>query len=146
MKVLLGKSVGSGLGLYTGTSVPVFLTFVCDKYILVTMIKVYFPPGCYGTYLSQCVYSYTNLRVEQFEDFAFSETGNSHQHRYNNHTKSVINCGHIETLEFDKTVDTVVVLPHNDHMLDYFNNQFVKRNVFIVSRYISIYILPILFV
>ena len=37
MKVLLGKSVGSGLGLYTGTSVPVFLTFVCDKYILVTM-------------------------------------------------------------------------------------------------------------
>lgn len=92
------------------------------------MIKVYFPQGCYGTYLSRCIYSYTNLRKEQFKEFLFGKEGDSHQYRFHPYRKSVIDQGHLETMNFDEARDSlVVVLPHNDHRLDYYNNQFAKQ-------------------
>lgn len=90
------------------------------------MIKVYFPPGCYGTYVARCIYNYTNLREEPFVGFAFSNTGDSHQHRDKLVAKSTIKQGHIETLGSAKD-DVVVILPCASYKLDYFNNQFFKQ-------------------
>jgi hypothetical protein len=91
------------------------------------MIKVYFPPGCYGTYFTKCLYNYTNLRNEPFVDFDFDQHGSSHQHRSNSHAQLVIKCGHIGTLASDTNDKLVSILPVCDNMLDYYNNQFFKQ-------------------
>lgn len=92
------------------------------------MIKVYFPPGCYGTYVARCIYNYTNLREGPFVGFAFSNTGDSHWHRDNLVAKSTIKQGHIETLgSAEDDVVVVVILPCASYKLDYFNNQFFKQ-------------------
>ena len=92
------------------------------------MIKVYFPHGCYGTYLSQCIYNYTNLRTEPFERLIFDTNGSSHHFRLKKEElSSIIRYGHIGALYLDVDADqVVVVLPCQDHRLDYHNNQFFK--------------------
>ena len=89
------------------------------------MIKICFPPGCYGTYLSRCVYYYTNLGQHQYRSFEFDQHGSSHVFRNN----SCIQSAHVETdVIFGINDDTVVVLPCESQRLDYFNNSFVKEN------------------
>jgi hypothetical protein len=91
------------------------------------MIKVYFPPGCYGTYISRCIYNYTNLRNEPLVEFTFSDTGDSHLHRNNTQAKLKIQQGHVETLSHTDDDVIVSILPCESHRLDYYNNQFFKH-------------------
>ena len=91
------------------------------------MINVYFPPGCYGTYVTRCIYNYTNLREGPFVEFQFGSAGDSHQHRDNLAAKSSIKQGHIETLSCTDTDVIVTVLPCKSNRLDYYNNQFFKQ-------------------
>jgi hypothetical protein len=91
------------------------------------MIKVCFPPGCYGTYVTQCVYNYTNLRNSPFVKFKFGSHGDSHGHRINDNAYSVIQSGHVDTLCRTEHDRVVVILPSIDHQLDYYNNQFFKQ-------------------
>ena len=91
------------------------------------MIKVFFPPGCYGNYVTRCIYNYTNLRNEPFIKFTFSDTGDSHQHRNNIQAKLNIQHGHIETLSYTDNDVIVSILPCKSNRLDYYNNQFFKQ-------------------
>ena len=93
------------------------------------MIKVYFPQGCYGTYLARCIYNYTNLRTEPFEEFAFNDDGSSHQFWSKKEALlPIIQYGHINTLDLSIHADqVVVVVPCQEHRLDYYNNHFFKR-------------------
>jgi len=104
------------------------------------MIKVYFPYGCYGTYLSRCIYNYTNLRTEPFEELTFSDTGNSHQFWDKiDQLLPIIQYGHIDTLDLNLYADkVVVVLPCQHHRLDYYCNQFSKTADGELLRYISV--------
>jgi hypothetical protein len=91
------------------------------------MVKVFFPPGCYGTYVTRCIYNYTNLRNEPFVEFTFSDTGNSHQHWNNMQAILKIQQGHIKTLSYTDNDVVVSILPCKSHRLDYYNNQFFKQ-------------------
>jgi hypothetical protein len=91
------------------------------------MIKVYFPPGCYGTYVARCIYNYTNLRNEPLVEFTFGETGDSHQHRNNQNAVLHIQQGHIDLLSLNTNDFVVSIVPCAAHRLDYFNNQFFKH-------------------
>ena len=92
------------------------------------MIKVYFPRGCYGTYLAQCIYNYTQLRSEPFEGLSFNDDGSSHQFWLRNEElASIIRHGHIDAPYLNVNADhTVVVLPCQSHRLDYYDNHFIE--------------------
>jgi len=92
------------------------------------MIKVYFPRGCYGTYLAQCIYNYTNLRTEPFEGLALNNDGSSHQFWLRSEElASTIRHGHIDAPYLNVNADhTIVVLPCQEHRLDYYDNHFFK--------------------
>jgi hypothetical protein len=91
------------------------------------MIKVIFPPGGYGTYLARCIYTYTNLRQEEFVQLEFDTHGSSHAYRQIKESKKYIQCEHIDTFVPDVDSKIIVVLPNRDHSLDYYNNQFHKQ-------------------
>ena len=96
------------------------------------MIKVCFPPGGYGTYITRCLYSYTNLRIGEFEPLDFDNTGSSHYHYKNKHRKQIeelIQCLHFDVdpgLFIANTDRRLVMVPSPLHQLDYYNNQYVK--------------------
>jgi hypothetical protein len=106
------------------------------------MIKVYFPPGCYGTYVARCIYNYTNLRNEPFNEFTFSNNGDSHQHRDNLVSKLSIKQGHIETLDSHQDDVIVSILPCKSNRLDYHNNQFFKHQHGKLIEFISARLSP----
>lgn len=92
------------------------------------MIKICFPPGCYGSYLSRCLYNYTNLRETEIDQFEFDENGSSHAHRDSAHTNIKIQIGHLSfKTSFTHHDTTIVILPCSSHRLDYLNNQFTKH-------------------
>ena len=101
------------------------------------MIRVCFPPGCYGTYVARCIYNYTNLRVEPFIEFTFGDNGDSHQYRYNSNAKSQIQEGHLGQHLWNDHDVIVAILPCKSHRLDYYNNQFVKEQHGQLIEYIS---------
>ena len=92
------------------------------------MIKVYFPRGCYGTYLAQCIYNYTNLRTEPLDKIEFNNNGSSHYFwSKKQQLSSIIRYGHTDDPSLTIDADHVVtVLPCPDHRLDYYDNQFFK--------------------
>jgi hypothetical protein len=102
------------------------------------MIKVYFPHGCYGTYLSQCIYNYTDLRTEPFEGLALNTDGSSHQ--FWSKKKAlypIITYGHIDSPECNIDADyTVLIRACSNHTLDYYNNQFYKAKLGNLLSYI----------
>jgi hypothetical protein len=101
------------------------------------MIKVYFPAGCYGTYVTRCIYNYTNLRVEPFAEFNFGDNGDSHQYRYNDNAKANIHQGHLGQHPWSDDHVVVAIIPCKSHRLDYFNNQFIKQERGKLIEYIS---------
>lgn len=105
------------------------------------MIKVLFPPGCYGHYITRSIYHYTNLRVGPFEEFKFDSSGSSHQFWDDLNAPTMIDQGHLE-LEYNDTDQLVVVLPCQDHTLDYCNNNFFKWKKNQIIEYISHLMLP----
>jgi len=92
------------------------------------MIKVCFPPGCYGSYLTRCIFNYTELNPNQDANFNFNSTGSSHEIRDNGITK-IIYTGHLESGIFELPDDIITILPDDDHNLDYLNNQFIKQSM-----------------
>lgn len=91
------------------------------------MIKILFPPGCYGTFLARCIYNFSNLRQGEFQDFTFTD-GSSHVYRSNQHANELIRVGHSTTLTIDDQDQVVTIVPSQDHALDYYNNQFYKED------------------
>jgi len=91
------------------------------------MIKVLFPPGCYGHYLTGCLYTYTNLNTTNF-DFKLSEDGSSHTFWTHSDCKTKIINQHSfgGGDKYDGPTDTVTIVPEPDHYLDYINNQYCK--------------------
>jgi hypothetical protein len=104
------------------------------------MIKVCFPPGCYGTYVSRCLYNFTNLRNGPLINFNYSSSGSSHQHRFDPFARLAIQEGHINTLFVNSTDQLMVIVPCLEHRLDYYNNQYFKQGQghlvnYILSQY-----------
>jgi hypothetical protein len=91
------------------------------------MIRVLFPPGCYGHYLTGCLYSHTNLNTTNFK-FELGDDGSSHVFWDHSDSKTKI----INQHSFDRgdkytgPMDTVTIIPETDHYLDYINNQYYK--------------------
>lgn len=102
------------------------------------MIKILFPEGCYGTYLARCVYTYTNLNTTPLDNVLnFDSAGSSHTFRDNLDASTKIWRGHLLSPDWcvndgDKII---TVLPHPQHYLDYFNNQFDKSYEKEIVRY-----------
>jgi hypothetical protein len=95
------------------------------------MINVLFPQGCYGTFLSKCLYHLTNIGYQVDFDFAFDLTGSSHDIRLNDDAKNKISWGHT-SCPFSATLannneSVITILPDHDHYLDYFDNHFCKE-------------------
>jgi len=93
------------------------------------MIKICYPPGCYGNYLTSSIYNYTNLRADKYKNFSFDHSGSSHHHRKNIKSGCKIQYGHLDSsgMVFNKDDTIVTILPCIDHRLDYYNNQFDKH-------------------
>lgn len=91
------------------------------------MIRIVFPPGCYGTYLSICIYNYSSLRTGEFVTFEFDEFGSSHAHRSNSFVNQHIQLSHIDTFSYNDNDYVISLLPDNNHNLDYYNNQCYKQ-------------------
>jgi len=100
------------------------------------MIRVCFAAGCYGHFLGQCLYYFTNLRVGPFRDLHFDETGSSHDFNQNKDARTKIRLGHrshmatrffSDTLEAQPGDSIVTIATDPAHWLDYCNNQFSKK-------------------
>lgn len=103
------------------------------------MIKICFPPGCYGHYLAQCLYYFTNLRDGNFYDFPFDAVGSSHAWRTNRDGRKKIKAGHkkyitdgnrifSDTINVQDSDKIITILPCSEHWLDYVDNQLTKQN------------------
>jgi len=90
------------------------------------MIKILFPPGCYGTYFSRCLYNYTDLSSHRETNFEFCDDGSSHLFRDDHESKKLIWYGHCEDTVLTEQDTVITITPVHDHCLDYYNNQFVK--------------------
>lgn len=101
------------------------------------MIKVLYNPGCYGTYIARCLYSYTNLRQGEYVPFTFDSSGSSHILRSNHDAGLNIGYGHPGQLLIDSTDRVITVLTDSDHFLDYYNNQFHKQGKKHITNYIK---------
>ncbi len=101
------------------------------------MIKILFPPGCYGTYLTRCVYNYSNLRQEEFIKFEFGNYGSSHVPAIMLIPKNKLQRGHITDLQIDKDDVVVSLLPDPNESLEYYNNQLYKQEKGQIIQYIN---------
>lgn len=86
-------------------------------------IYVAYAPGCYGSYVCNSIYQYTELRVEPLVDMKFGEYGSSHSIRQNANLLNLLDPCH----DCVADINSVVILPDPSHQLDYFNNQFFKH-------------------
>ena len=104
------------------------------------MIKILFPPGGYGTYLARCLYSYTNLNDTNSSELSeFELSGSSHTFRGNTDAKTKIWQGHPTSPDWaiNDNDSIIIVLPHPEHHLDYYDNQFAKNYNYELVNYIS---------
>jgi hypothetical protein len=104
------------------------------------MIKILFPPGCYGTYFSRCLYSYTSLSSNDVTSFDFDATGSSHEFRENQPAKSLIWLGHLNSFISEPEDTIITILPDSNHCLDYYNNQFIKQEKGALISYLKLQI------
>jgi len=103
------------------------------------MIKICFPQGCYGSYLSRCLYNYTNLRETELDQFDFDDAGSSHNHRDSLKIDHKIKIDHLNhKISFTHLDTTVAILPCDGHRLDYFNNQFSKQSHSQIIKYLDL--------
>ena len=108
---------------------PVFLTSLTVYATIAIMIRIFFPQGCYGTYLTRCLYNYTTLRPGAFTPLSFDNAGSSHDYYDDpNINLEVIRCSHFDKNLIADNSRKLVILPIELHQLDYYNNQFVKQH------------------
>lgn len=92
------------------------------------MIKIYYLQGCYGNYLAQCIYFFTDLSQSRKGTFCIDEKGSSHNFPFNAHAKQFIMVGHdLQSLSLNKNDKTVLIADNSSHWLDYMNNDFYKN-------------------
>lgn len=92
------------------------------------MIVVLFPPGCYGTYISRCLYNYTMLSSGTGAGFTFDKHGSSHVYRQDSAGFETVWPSHIEDYTNRQPSDKIVtIIAHPSHYLDYIDNQFTKH-------------------
>ena len=103
------------------------------------MITVISPPGCYGTYISRCLYHYTNLGFVPGWTMSFDSTGSSHDFRkVKQNAASKISNQHRDLwseMSFDQH-QTVIAYADMAHLLDYYDNQFVKQEASDLVRHL----------
>lgn len=96
------------------------------------MIKIIFPQGCYGTFLSRCVFEFTDLTKKNCPHvsditFEFDVTGSSHSFRQNIESQKHIISGHLPGFSYDQSDTIIAIIPCKENFLDYFDNQFIKN-------------------
>jgi len=73
----------------------------------------------------------------------FDHNGSSHAHRQDRTAHLAIESGHLAHVAKINPTDTVIViLPDNNHLLDYYNNQFFKQQHGQLIQYISTQLSP----
>lgn len=91
---------------------------------------IFFLPGCYGNYLTKCLYVFTHLNQETPGAFTFGTHGHSHDFAKNSAYNKVIGCFHYGTTvdlpEISPETRTVCLTANAGHRLDYYDNQFAK--------------------
>ena len=90
------------------------------------MIKVIFAPGCYGSFLTKCLYNVTDLSSQHNNEIVFDQLGSSHDHWHDQGAATKILWGHLSESDFNGVTDNVVILPDNNRQLEYYVNQFTK--------------------
>ena len=102
------------------------------------MIRVLFPPGCYGHYLTGCLYTYTNLNTTNF-DFKLGEDGSSHAFWTHSDCKTKIINQHSfgGGDKYDGPTSTITIIPEPDHYLDYINNQYCKFYKYDLDKFLQ---------
>jgi hypothetical protein len=101
------------------------------------MIKIVFPPGCYGNYLTRCLYYYTDLLPGVIPVFDFDHNGSSHSRRIDWESRKIIHCYHLNDVDVLDTDSVITIIPNSNHRLDYCNNQFVKEENSLLTNYIK---------
>jgi len=93
------------------------------------MVKILFVPGGYGTYVANCIYSYTSLSSEySIQPTLLDENGSSHAFRtILQQVSSTIKIGHNIDINDD---DLFILIDFSNlHILDYLNNQYKKQHL-----------------
>jgi hypothetical protein len=84
------------------------------------MIYVTWQQGCYGSYVMQCIFAYSNLGGHS--EIKIEPTGSSHGFRHGSERKKYFICDH-------KCLENADVCIRGNHLhgLDYMNNQLIKQ-------------------
>jgi len=85
------------------------------------MIHVTWPMGCYGSYVMQSIYAYSNLGNASHLDI--HHNGSSHNFRSSVEQKKYFIYSHDSSINADICIQSL-----DDHKLDYMNNQLVKQD------------------
>jgi len=93
-------------------------------------IHVTWPPGCYGSYVMQSVYAYSNLGATS--KIVIDPTGSSHSFRESAEQYKYFIMDHLLSDNSD-----IIIGPVQGQELDYFVNQFVKQEQSNVLRYLT---------
>ena len=93
-------------------------------------IHVTWPPGCYGSYIMQSIYAYSNL--SSGHKFIIDQTGSSHTFRSSKAKKKYFVFDHSMSDNVDIIINSAA-----GHELDYFVNQFVKQELSNVPAYLT---------
>lgn len=109
------------------------------------MIKICYAPGCYGNYLGQCLYFFTNLATDDAKNFTVDSQGSSHGFFTNTKAHQHIQIGHFinnknnswPNITVSNNDVLVYIEPSRDHLLDYYNNMFLKVHHRNLSKLIS---------
>ena len=81
------------------------------------MIYVTWPPGCYGYYVMQSIFAYSNL--SDGYQIKIESTGSSHGFRKGNNFR--------KDHKMEQSAD-IIIEPVQGHWLDYLNNQLLKAH------------------
>ena len=93
-------------------------------------IHVTWPPGCYGSYIMQSIYAYSNLGYGN--KFIIDQTGSSHTFRKSETRRKYFVIDHAMSDNAD-----IIISSAAGHELDYFVNQFIKEELSNVPAYLT---------
>lgn len=90
-------------------------------------IKVVFAPGCYGHYITSCLYTFSDLN-DTGQRPPQDAVGSSHYIRRQTWFGTKIYCEHPDVYSPGSCDHLVALVPDVDHGLDYFVNNYVKTH------------------
>lgn len=103
-------------------------------------INIVYPRGCYGTYLAQCLYLYSNLNNKKSIALTINyETGSSHDFNEDIIEKHFHRMHLTDLVPFSDYLfnESIVILPDKNNQLDYIDNQFIKRESADIIKFIK---------